>query len=245
LPVAFNKGHRGDVAAGNRRSGRGSPALPPGAEKLGLADRAWLMLQEMIVTLELPPGSVWSEAELSRRTGIGRTPVREALQRLEADHLVVIVRRHGARVAEVNIEQQLMLLELRRELEGLIATRAARRRSNAEQKRFLDLAKELRRVGRSKDVVAFLRLHDRASRFAASCARNRFAAAAMAPCVAMSHRFYSLHYRHAQDLDRATRFHADVMESIAAGDEKRAAAAAERLMDYVERYTRATVDEQF
>lgn len=233
------------MATRKRRSGSTAPAFPPGAEKLGLADRAWLMLQEMIVTLELPPGSVWSEAELSRKTGIGRTPVREALQRLEVDHLVVIVRRHGARIAEVNIEQQLMLLELRRELEVLIATRAARRRSKAEQMRFLELARELRRVGKSKDVVAFLRLHDRASRFAASCARNPFAAAAMAPCAAMSHRFYYLHYRHARDLDRATRFHADVMEAIAAGDERRAAAAAKRLMDYVERYTRATVDEQF
>lgn len=219
--------------------------FPPGAEKLGLADRAWLMLQEMIVTLELPPGSVWSEAELSRKIGIGRTPVREALQRLESNHLVVIVRRHGARIAEVNIEQQLMLLELRRELEVLIATRAARRRSKAEQKRFRELAKELRRVGKSKDVIAFMRLHDRASRFAAGCARNPYAAAAMAPCMAMSYRFYYLHYRHERDLDRATRFHADVMDAIAAGDEKRAAAAAGRLMDYVERYTRATVDERF
>ncbi len=233
------------MATRNRRSRKAAPDLPPGAEKLGLADRARLMLQEMIVTLDLPPGSVWSETELSRKIGIGRTPVREALKRLEADHLVDIIRRHGARIAEVNIEQQLMLLELRRELEGLIATRAARRCSKAEQKRFLELARELRRVGKSGDVMAFVRVHDRASRFAATCARNTFAAAALAPCVAMSYRFYYLHYRHVQDLDRATRFHADIMEAIAAGDEKRAAAAVDRLIDYVERYTRATVDGRF
>jgi DNA-binding GntR family transcriptional regulator len=219
--------------------------LPPGAAQLGLADKARVMLEEMIVTLELPPGSIWSEAELSQKIGIGRTPVREALQRLEADHLVVIIRRHGARIAEVNVEQQLMLLELRRELERLIATRAARRRSVAEKKRFQELATELRRVGKSKDIVAFIRLHERASRFAASCTRNRYTEAAIAPCIAMSHRFYSLHYRHARDLHLATRFHADVMEAIASGNEKSAAAAADRLMDYVERYTRATVNEPF
>lgn len=219
------------------------PALPPGAAKLGLADRARLMLEEMIVTLELPPGSVWSEAELSQRIGIGRTPVREALQRLEADHLVVIMPRHGARIAEVNVEQQLMLLELRREIERLIATRAARRRSIAEKRRFQELAAELRRIGKGRDVLAFMRLHARAWRLAASCTRNRYAEAALAPSIAMSHRFYALHYRHTQDMNLATRFHADVMEAIASGDEKEAAAAVSRLMEYVERYTRATVND--
>jgi DNA-binding GntR family transcriptional regulator len=219
--------------------------LPPGAEKLGLADRAWRQLEEMIVTLELPPGSVWSEAELSKKIGIGRTPVREALQRLEADHLVVIVRRHGARITEVNIEEQLLMLELRRELQRLIATRAARRRSPAEKKRLEEFARELRRIGRARDVIGFLRLHDRAWHFAASCARNRFAAAAMAPCVSMSHRFYFLHYRHVNDVHLATRFHAAVMDSIASGDEKKVSAATDRLLDYVERYTRATVDGRF
>jgi DNA-binding GntR family transcriptional regulator len=219
--------------------------LPPGTEKLGLADRAWQQLEEKIVTLDLPPGSVWSEAELSRMIGIGRTPVREALQRLEADHLVVIVRRHGARIAEVNIEEQLLLLELRRELERLIASRAARRRSPAERKRFAEFARELRRIGRAKDVIGFLRLHNRAWRFAAACARNRYAAAALAPCVSMSHRFYYLHYRHVNDVHLATRFHADVMQAVASGNEKKAVAAADRLMDYVERYTRASVSERF
>jgi DNA-binding GntR family transcriptional regulator len=219
--------------------------VPPGAEKLGLAEKAWRILEEMIVTLDLPPGSVWSESELSAKIRIGRTPVREALQRLQADHLVIIVRRHGARIAEVNIEEQLMLLELRRELERLIATRAARRRTPAESKRFLELAAELRSVGKSGDVVSFLRLHGRASRFAAACARNRFAAAAIAPCVAISHRFYYLHSLQARDLGVATRFHAEVMQAIASGDEKKAGAAADRLMSYVERYTRATVDERF
>jgi hypothetical protein len=50
-----------------------------------LADQARARLEEMIVSLELPPGSVWSEAQLSAKLHIGRTPVREALQRLEAE----------------------------------------------------------------------------------------------------------------------------------------------------------------
>ena len=56
-----------------------------------LADRAYRMLEEMIVTLQLPPGSTWSAIALSERLGIGRTPVLQALQRLVLDQLVEVV----------------------------------------------------------------------------------------------------------------------------------------------------------
>jgi DNA-binding GntR family transcriptional regulator len=69
----------------------------------GLSEQARARLEEMIVSLELAPGSIWSEAELSAKLGIGRTPVREALQRLEGDHLVRILRRHGAQITEINV----------------------------------------------------------------------------------------------------------------------------------------------
>jgi DNA-binding GntR family transcriptional regulator len=59
--------------------------LPPPT----LADQAYDAVEALIVTLELAPGSVFSEAELSERVGIGRTPLREALLRLTAERLVV------------------------------------------------------------------------------------------------------------------------------------------------------------
>ena len=169
-----------------------SPALLTG--RIGapaLADQARAQLEELIVQLELPPGSVWSEVQLSERLGIGRTPVREALQRLEGDHLVRILPRLGVQVTEINVTQQLLLLEVRR-------------------------------------VIA-------------ECARNPFAAAAIAPTHAMSRRFYFLHYRRAHDLPEAARHHADVIRAIALGEEAHASAAAESLMDYVEQITRDTV----
>ena len=57
----------------------------------------------------------------------------------------------------------------------------------------------------------------------------------------MSRRFYFLHYRKAHDLPVAARHHAEVIRAIALGEEQRAEAAADRLMDYVEELTRATV----
>lgn len=218
-----------------------SPSLSTG--RIGapaLADQARAQLEELIVQLELPPGSVWSEVQLSERLGIGRTPVREALQRLEGDHLVRILPRLGVQVTEINVTQQLLLLEVRRVLERLVAQNAARRGTPEEREQLLRMADALEAMV-DGDVLKFLRYHYEIKRYIAECARNPFAAAAIAPTHAMSRRFYFLHYRRAHDLPVAARHHADVIRAIALGEEARAGAAAESLMDYVEQITRDTV----
>jgi DNA-binding GntR family transcriptional regulator len=200
----------------------------------------------MIVSLELAPGSIWSEAQLSARLGIGRTPVREALQRLEADHLVRILPRHGAQITEINVVQQLLLLELRRDLDRSIARQAARRSTTKERAQLLEMGERLAsRTADGDNILPYLRDHYELKNFLAQCARNPFVARAVMPCYAMSRRFYYLHHRQARDLDVATRHHIEVIRAVAIGDEKKAAAASDRLMDYVEEFTRATVTNPF
>ena len=92
-----------------------------------LTDRAYVALEEMICTLRLEPGEVLSEGALSETLGIGRTPVREALQRLAREGLVTVLPRRGVLVSEFNVKKQLRMLEVRRELERLMARSAASR----------------------------------------------------------------------------------------------------------------------
>jgi DNA-binding GntR family transcriptional regulator len=211
------------------------------AARRALAEQAWVRLAEMIVTLELEPGSAHAAPALAERIGVGRTPVREALKRLEADHLVRIVRGHGVEITEINAEEQLALLETRRALERIVAGRAARRRTAAEAERFAGFARGLRAVGRSGEVVAFVRLHPEAAAATMAAARNRFAAAALAPLHALSRRFYVFHHRKARDLQLACDLHAQVMRAIADGDEAGAVRASDAVLDYVEAFTRATL----
>src|SRR5688572_10962031 len=105
----------------------------PPASAPSLTDLAYLHLEEMIVTLKLAPGQVVSEGELSVATGIGRTPIREALQRLARERLVSILPRRGIIVSAIDVKSQLRLLEVRRELERFIARAAARRATEAER----------------------------------------------------------------------------------------------------------------
>src|SRR5262249_44464891 len=101
----------------------------PRAAGESLTEKAYRQIEELIVTLQIPPGTVVSEAQLSERLAIGRTPIREALQRLARERLVVVLPRRGIMVSEINVRTQLRLLEVRRELERLIARSAARRAS--------------------------------------------------------------------------------------------------------------------
>jgi DNA-binding GntR family transcriptional regulator len=204
-------------------------------------DRAHQALEEMIVTLKLAPGSLWSEGALSDLTGIGRTPVREAIHRLSAAHLMKIVPRHGVLIAEVNIAEQLLVLELRRPLERLIATLAARRASTEERNRLPAMAAAMEDAGEAGDVIGYLRSLFVANAFLAQCARNPYAAEAIAPMHILSRRFYYVHHMKLNDVRAAGRLHADVARAVAVGDEQGAAAAADRMMDYVEEFTRRLI----
>jgi DNA-binding GntR family transcriptional regulator len=242
-----------DTATSNRRSGRAArartrptrtarePAQNGHEADSSLSERAYQRLEEMIVTLQLAPGSVVSESALSKRLGIGRTPIREALQRLARERLVVVLPRRGIMVSEINVSTQLRLLEARRELERLIARRAARRASDAERQRFREIADGMTEAARKNDDIAFLRLDHEFNGLTVQAARNEFAAGAMTLMQGLSRRFWYIHHKEVADLPQTARLHAEIARAIAASNETVAGQASDKLIDYVEECARATV----
>ncbi|BBK36320.1 GntR family transcriptional regulator [Allostella sp. ATCC 35155] len=224
------------------RTPRRRKAGPAEAESQSLTEVAYRRLEEMMVTLRLAPGSGVSEAELSRRLGIGRTPIREALQRLARERLVVILPRRGIVVSEINALTQLRLIETRRELERLLSRRAAKRANEAERARFRAIAAGMAKAAEDEDDIAFMRLDQAFNGLVIEAARNEFAAGAMTLMHGLSRRYWYHHYKQVADLPLSARLHGAVAEAIAAGDEVKAAEASDRLMDYIESFTRATVD---
>ncbi|HEX2542085.1 MAG TPA: GntR family transcriptional regulator [Caldimonas sp.] len=219
------------------------PRAPP--LRSSLSEQAFDRLEEMIVTLQLPPGSLWSEAALSEALGIGRTPVREAVQRLAEFHLVVIMRRHGIRIAEVNEQEQLLVLETRRELERLISVRAARRASSADKQAMAAMAQALIAAGKAGDVLEMLRQYFAAKKFMARCAGNRFSEQAIAPLYTLSRRFYFTHYGELNDVVVVARLHADLLRAVATGDEEKAGLASDRQIDYAEEFAKRIITRGF
>ena len=233
--------------ATRRPATRASPARPkPTRRKLGqaeqtLTDRAYGALEEMIVTLQLAPGAAVSEAELSQRLAIGRTPIREALQRLAREKLVQILPRRGVIVSDINVKTQLRLLEVRREVERLVARSAARRALPEERERFVALANGFERAARTNDDLAFMRTDHEFNELSTLAARNEFAAATMRLMQPLSRRFWYVHYKLAADMPESARLHAAIARKIAAADEEAAALATDALLDTIETFTRATL----
>ncbi len=221
----------------------GKPRQRAGSRSL--TDEAYARLEEMIVRLELRPGVAVSEGALSRQLGIGRTPIREALQRLAREHLVVILPQRGILISEIDIRKQLRLLETRREVERLIVRRAARVATPEERELFRALASAFDAAAASRDDRAFMRADKHFNDLSVQVARNEFAAGAIGLMHGLSRRFWYLHYKQAADLPETARLHADAARAIAAGDEAAAARALDALLDAIERFTRSTVSTDF
>ncbi len=202
---------------------------------------AYREIEELIVTLQLAPGAVLSEADLARRLGISRTPVREALQRLAREGLVRIMPRRGLLVTEVNVEKQLRMLEARREIERFLARHAAERRIDAEKRAFLAIAEVLAEAGADRDEVAFTRADRDLNNAVARAARNEFAVEAIGLMQGLSRRFWHMFHGECGDVAVAAELHRRVALAIAEGDPDAAAAASDALLDYVVTFTRATL----
>jgi len=209
--------------------------------KTKLTDLAYEQIEEAIVTLRIPPGTPISEQVLSEMTGIGRTPIREAIQRLAREHLILVLPQRGLLVSEIDVSKQLKLLEIRREIERLICRSAARRATDVERKSFARLANEFIAASKKDDDVAFIRSDREFNDLCLAAARNEFAEGALRMLHGLSRRFWYLHYKQAADMPEMARLHAGVALAIAKSDVDGAGQALDRLLDNIEGFTRATV----
>jgi DNA-binding GntR family transcriptional regulator len=220
-----------------RKNGAGRKAVGGGT----LTERAYRELEERIVTLQLKPGEFLSEYSLSNSLKIGRTPIREALQRLAREDLVTILPRKGILVSATDPRKQLLVLEVRRELERLVCRLAAQRATDAQRARFRALAADMDRAAKTKDDMMFMRLDRELNLLLTDAAQNDYATRAMRFLQGHSRRFWYLHYKQVADLPLCARLHATQARAVADGDIKAVAAASDRLIDYVVTFTRTTV----
>lgn len=143
---------------------------------ISLADRAYLRLRDQIITTEIPPGTLLQEADLMRRLRVGRTPVREALQRLRRDGFVAVIPRRGTLVTEIKLTDLTAIYEVRANLESWEAGLAAERVTAAEQREAAALMSELRALTEDDGFEAMLALDRRVHRFVYRCGKNAFLA---------------------------------------------------------------------
>ncbi len=125
---------------------------------LPLAEQAYRHLRDQLIMLEIRPGEAINDSALSARLGMGRTPVREALKRLESDHLVVSYPRRGTFATRVDITELADISEIRELLEPLAARRAARTATPGMRETLRELAADIAGSGPGgTDQLALMR----------------------------------------------------------------------------------------
>ena len=112
-----------------------SLAFTDAAAGKSLADVAYASIRDRLLMLDIKPGDLLNDEVLSKDLGVGRTPVREALKRLELDRLVVTYPRRGTFATRVEVTDLAFISEIRAQLEPLAASRAARVASPATRER--------------------------------------------------------------------------------------------------------------
>jgi DNA-binding GntR family transcriptional regulator len=215
---------------------------PDALEEQTLADQAYTQIEERIATLSLRPGQIVSENGLSKLLGLGRTPVREALQQLSREGLVVIMPKLGIMVSEIDVRKQLRLLEVRREVERLLVGAAAKNATPAQRAQFALLADLMTTAGKANDGVEFL-AHDRQfNKLLLDSANNEYATSTMKLMQGLSRRFWYAHYQRFANLAQTACLHAAIATAIGEGKVDAAKAGLDALIDNVEAFTRATLE---
>ncbi|MCD5311018.1 GntR family transcriptional regulator [Kineosporia babensis] len=105
-----------------------------------LADQAYLALRDQLIMLQIQPGDPIDDVQVAKTLGVGRTPVREALKRLEGDRLVISYPRRGTFATNVDIADLAHVSEIRANLEPLAARRATERADAAVRAELTELA---------------------------------------------------------------------------------------------------------
>lgn len=188
-----------------------------------LSEKAYRLIKEKVITLELPPSSVIDEPSLMQELGLGRTPIREALQRLDSEGLVNIVPRRGTFVNDISITDLQKIFELRIILEGFCARLAARRVTKDEIERMELVLEKLDGAGNS-DPRSMMSVDREFHELLYRAADNEFLTETLRRFYDLSLRLWYLVLNRLEDVQHSVEQHREVAEALRKGDEVRAEA---------------------
>jgi DNA-binding GntR family transcriptional regulator len=181
-----------------------------------LADRAYVELRDQIVTLAIAPGAPINEESLGRELGLGRTPLREAIKRLALENLVAVYPRRGTFVTEINITDLAHISDVRVQLEGHAAYRAAQRLTAAQRDELEALVAEIEQP--RTDADALMGLDARIHRFVYRCAANPYLRNTLEHYLNLSLRIWYLVLGRLPHLFERVHEHTELLHAIRAGD---------------------------
>ncbi len=204
-----------------------------------LSTQAYGRIRAMIVRLELAPGDVLGEHDLQARLDIGRTPIREALQRLARDQFVTVIPRRGMFVAPIDISELSMLYETRAMMEPYAARLACLRGTPAQWHEMASVIEQSLRGGIAPEQL--LAVDRRCHEIIWAAAGNRFLTDTLDMLYAHSDRVWHMYLADVADTRHAVDEHIEILELLRAGDPDACADAVEAHVRSFDDQVRAAV----
>lgn len=196
------------------------------------AHLAYLALERLIVTLKLEPGRLLTEKQLIELAGHGRTPVREAIQKLAWQELMEVRPRIGLQITTIGPDDRAHVAQTRQKLEPLAAALVAEHATADARRAMTECAAEMSRCADAADMEGFLVADKVFDELMEEVCPNRFLTAALAPLQTHARRIWFA----AASVERmrgSVERHISVIDAIASADAEGAAAAMSALMTYL------------
>lgn len=193
----------------------------------------------------MAPGEVLSESALAQELNLGRTPIREALQKLVNTGLIVILPHKGILVTEINPFKQLQLLELRQALDQLMVRSAAIRSTMDQKLLFNEIADLMEKAAHDNDDRSFMYYDNSLHKLISQASNNEFLSRAMELYHSLSRRFWYWHNKESADISYSGKLHVEIARCLALGDPDKAVEANNRLISYLIEFTISTLKIDF
>lgn len=201
--------------------------------KVSLAERAYEILRHRLIMLDIAPGDPINEAALSAELEVGRTPIREALKRLESDHLVVSYSRRGTFASNVDLKDLSTISEMREVLEPIAARKAARNLTPERRQEFEATIADLRELSADDEPRALMERDLEVHRLIYSSVDNPHLMETLVRLDDLATRIWCLVIPRIPDLIGHIREHIDLLEAILEGKESAVEAhAAEHVREF-------------
>ena len=204
-------------------------------EFLPLRDVVFNTLRKAILTGQLRPGERLMEVHLANRLGVSRTPIREAIRKLELEGLVIMIPRRGAEVARITEKSLKDVLEVRRALDALSVELACDRITRESMEALLEACRAFEQAAEGKDATVIAKadvaLHD----IIGKATGNQRLIQLVNNLSEQMYRYRFVYIREGNQHENLIAEHREIYQSIASGDKRRAAEAARLHIDNQEK----------
>ncbi|ACP25091.1 putative transcriptional regulator, GntR family [Sinorhizobium fredii NGR234] len=196
------------------------------------AHLAYLALERLIVTLKLKPGTLVTERQLLELANHGRTPVREAIQKLAWQGLIEVRPRVGLQISRIRPDDRVHVMQTRQQLEPLAAALVAEHASTEARQVISDCRQLMQDCAGRGDLEGFLVADKMFDEVMEEACPNRYLTAALAPLQTHARRIWFASAS-PEKMKGSVARHVKVMRAIETADPAGAAASMSQLMDYL------------